>query len=298
VDSLPAVTATDIDTPILRPGRAWGLELGGGTAFVGPLTAFHRHTPSVTVKVISSDDVSGGVLTGRTEVVESGAAFAVDYYRFDGLEGLFHRGGGNWILWNAYMTQFYVTEQASWPTTWVHVRFLLRHLIVSRLIERPGHHCLHAVVARGAEDLGSDPTRGLLVAGPSRSGKTRLVNRLIEGGVVEDVVEDDCPVIDDDWRMTSLIPTQHELRRPRHLDVAAVVLLDPEVDKPETAPAQVAAEFAVRTPTPWPAPWLPAAAPRRPEMAEVPPGLRVLRVSPRSDTDDTVIDAITDFWTA
>lgn len=276
--------------------RTWGLELDGSTALVGPLAGFRLRTPAVTVTVVSNDEIAGGELTGRTEVVESAAAFAVDYYRFDGREGLFHHGGGNWILWNPDQTRFLVTEHPSWPTTWVHVRFLLRHLIVSRLIERPGHHCLHAVVARTAEGDGAGPARGLLVAGPSGSGKTRLVNRLIERGAVDEVVEDDCAVIDPGWRMTSLIPTQHELRRPRHLDIAAVVVLDPQVDKPEAAPPRVAAEFAVTTPTPWPARWLPAGASRRPEMESPPDDLRVLRVSPRSDADDSVIDAVASFW--
>jgi hypothetical protein len=280
-----------VTTPIVPAPRIWGLELDDSTALVGPIAGFRLHTPAVTVGVVSNDEVAGGEVTGRTEVVESAAAFAVDYYRFDGREGLFHHGGGNWILWNPDQTRFFVTEHPSWPTTWVHVRFLLRHLIVSRLIERPGHHCLHAVVARGAGG------NGLLVAGPSGSGKTRLMNRLVERAVVDDVVEDDCAVIDSDWRMTSLIPTQHEIRRPQQLDIAAVVVLDPAVDKPEEAAPRVAADFAANTPTPWPARWLPGAAPRRLEMESPPDGLRVLRVSPRSDADDSVIDAVASFWT-
>lgn len=278
-----------VTNPIMPAPRAWGLQLDGTTPLVGPIAGFRLHNPAVTVTVVSSDEVAGGELCGRTDVVESAAAFAVDYYRFDGREGLFHHGGGNWILWNPDQTQFFVTEHPSWPTTWVHVRFLLRHLIVSRLIERPSHYCLHAVAATSAG-------RGLLVAGPSGSGKTRLVNRLVERGAVDDVVEDDCAVIDSGWHMTSLIPTQHELRRPRHLDIAAVVLLDPAVDKPEEAPPEVAAAFAVSTPTPWPARWLPGAAPRRPAMEGPPQDLRVLRVSPRSDADDSVIDAVATFW--
>jgi hypothetical protein len=94
------MTPRDSATPIVPAGRAWGLELDSRTALVGPLTGFRRHTPAVTVTVVPSDEVAGGELTGHTEVAESAAAFAVDYYRFDGREGLFHHSGGNWILWN------------------------------------------------------------------------------------------------------------------------------------------------------------------------------------------------------
>ncbi|MDQ1516209.1 MAG: hypothetical protein QOE80_2039, partial [Actinomycetota bacterium] len=186
--------------------------------------------------------------------------------------------------------RLFVTADRSWPTTWVHVRFLLRHFIVSGLLTRPGHHCIHAVVALGPTSAG--PRQGLLVAGPSGSGKTRLVNRLVEQGVVSGVVEDDCAVIDSDWGLISLMPTEHELRRPQRLEVGAVVLLDADASAPEALSPRAAADFAARCPTPWPARWLPGATPRRARMSDPPPALRALRVPARSDTDDAVLEAV------
>lgn len=270
--------------------RAWALELrDGADPLVGPTSAFRVRTPTVIVTVVDADSVPPGRVVDRREIAEWKGASTIDYYAFDGHDGLFHHGGGNWILWNHDQNRWFVSAHASWPTTWVHVRFVLRHLIVAGMLTRPDHHCVHAVVAEA--DLGGGPS-GLLVCGPTGSGKTRLVNRLVELGVVSSVVEDDCAVVDRSWVLTSLIPTEHELRRPRHLPIGAVVLLDPEVRDPEPVPARLAADFAAACPTPWPAAWLPGATPRAARMGEPPARLRGLRVPARADTDERVVGAV------
>ena len=270
--------------------RAWGLELRhDGDPLVGPVGAFRRRAPSATVSVVDAGSVPPGELVDHRQITEWKGASSIDYYAFDGHDGLFHHGGGNWVLWNHDLDRFFVTADASWPATWVHVRFVLRHLIVAGLITRPDHHCLHAVVA---EVDGAGGPSGLLVCGPTGSGKTRLVNGLIELGAVSAVVEDDCAVIDRDWVLTSLIPTEHELRRPRHLPIGAVVVLDAPCREPEAVPGRTAADFAAACPTPWPAAWLPGATPRSARVADVPAGVQVLRVPVRSDTDDRVIEAV------
>ena len=257
---------------------------------MGPLGAFGRRSPTTVVSVLDPNAVQPGRPVGKRTISEWKGSAPVDYHAFDGHEGLFHHGGGNWVVWNADLSRWGVTRSPSWPTTWVHVRFLLRHLIVAGLLARPRHHCVHAVVAE-AEGTGG----GVLVAGPSGSGKTRLVNRLVERGVLSAVVEDDCAVVDADWRLTCLLPTEHELRRPRRLDVAVALLLDAGAAGPEAVPGGVAAEFAVSCPTPWPAAWLPGATPRAERMEDPPARLRALRVPARSDTDDVLVDAVSTF---
>ena len=106
------------------------------------------------------------------------------------------------------------------------------------------------------------------------------------------------PKSDGTWTMTSLIPTEHELRRPRQLEIDAAVFLDAEATGPEATPARAAADFASRCPTPWPAPWLPGATARAERMSEPPTRLRALRVPPRSDTDEDVVDAVIRLVTA
>ena len=93
--------------------------------------------------------------------------------------------------------------------------------------------------------------------------------------------------------MTSLTPTEHELRRARRLEIGAVVLLDSAASGPEPAPARAAADFAARCPTPWPAAWLPGATARAGRMAGPPAGVPVLRLPPRSDSDETALGAVT-----
>lgn len=271
--------------------RSWGLELRPGTEpLVGPLGAFLRRSPTTVVSALAPEAVTPGRPVGHRTVTEWKGTATVEYHAFDGYDGLFHHGGGNWVLWNADLSRWGVTGSPSWPATWVHVRFLLRHLIVAGLLARPLHHCVHAVVA---EAEGTDV--GVLVAGPNGSGKTRLVNRLVERGVVSAVVEDDCAVVDTDWALTCLMPTEHELRRPRRLDVAVAVLLDADATGPEVVPARVAADFAACCPTPWPAAWLPGATPRAERMDDPPARLRALRVRARSDTDDALVDAVSMF---
>jgi hypothetical protein len=268
-------------------GRAWGLEFrpGGDDMLVGPLSGFRRRSPTTVVTVIAPDAVPPGQPVGRREITEWKGPSGLEYFDFDGYQGLLHHGGGNWVLWNPDLSRLFVTAAPSWPTTWVHVRFVLRHLIVAGLLTRPDHHCIHSVVAES-------PGGGVMVVGPTGSGKTRLVNRLVEQGVVSGVVEDDCSVVDSDWGLTSLIPTEHELRRPRSLPVRVAILMDTDAAEPEAVTGEVAAAFAAATPTPWPAAWLPGATPRAARIGSPPAGCSALRVPARSDTDDEVLDAV------
>ena len=48
----------------VKPPPVWGLEFEGETSLVGPLPAFGRHSPSVTV-VVAEEELARGLLGGR-----------------------------------------------------------------------------------------------------------------------------------------------------------------------------------------------------------------------------------------
>ena len=108
----------------------------------------------------------------------------------DGRTVAAHPVGGNQVSWRADApTDLGVTPAPDGHLTAVHVRFVMRHLTTQLLEEDLAGRSIHAVaVASGAGVLA--------VAGPTRSGKTRLANHLIAAGLVGNVVDDDCP----SWR--------------------------------------------------------------------------------------------------
>lgn len=270
--------------------QRWALSLStadGGLA--GPLQGFVDTRPDVTVGVVSEADIPAGERVGVTHVEESRQVFAVERYRLGDQHGVHHCGSDNWIVWDDAETHFDLTSSAAWDQTWVHVRYLLRHLIVSRYGAMPGIARVHAVVGT----LADEPDQAVAIVGPSLAGKSRLMNRMVEQQLVARVVEDDCAVISGGVRVISLIPTQHELRRPETVSLAGLIYLD-GTRSPERLSSRDATAFAARCPAPWPAAWLPSTG-YRGESAVFPDSLPVLRAPVRSDHIPSVVTAVSDF---
>jgi len=125
------------------------------------------------------------------------------------------------------------------------------------------------------------------VAGPTRSGKTRLVNHLLSLGLVDVVVDDDCPVLAPDGVLGMLVPRRHEVARAVCRPLRTLVLLTDEADGARQVDAAEAHGFLARTATPWPAPWLPAAGPR--VLPELPLDLSVVAVPAQDESAFAVV---------
>ena len=130
------------------------------------------------------------------------------------------------------------------------MRFVLRHLTTRLLEEDLGGRSIHAVAAAGGTGV-------LAVAGPTRAGKTRLVNHLIAAGLVGDVVDDDCPVLAPGGTLGMLVPRRHEVARAVYLPLRTLVLLTDDATAVRPADAATAHRFLGAHRGPWPAPWLP-----------------------------------------
>jgi hypothetical protein len=193
----------------------------------------------------------GSVVAERT-VAESGVrTFVVPWHQGqDGRTVAVHPVGGNQVSWrSAAPSDLGVTAAPDPQRTAVHVRFVLRHVTTRLLQEDLGGRSIHAVaVAAGAGVLA--------VAGPTRSGKTRLVNHLIAAGLVGDVIDDDCPVLAPGGVLGMLVPRRYEVARAVCLPLHTLVLLDDGAAVREVD-AATAQRFLEQTARPWPAPWLP-----------------------------------------
>jgi hypothetical protein len=162
-----------------------------------------------------------------------------------------------------------VTPAPDSHVTDVHVRFVLRHLTTLLLEADLGGRSIHAVAAASGPGL-------LAVAGPTRSGKTRLVNHLVAAGVVGEVVDDDCPVLAPEGILGTLVPRRYEVARAGCRPLHTLVLLTDDATGVGQVDVSEAHRFLERTATPWPAPWLPAAGPR--VMPDLPDDLTVIVV--------------------
>ena len=254
---------------------SWGLSRAGDQGLsVGPLEAFAETKPDLTVTVIPASAVPTGTATQRIHVQENAQAFDVVYYDFAGYHGLCHERGRNWILWSNDLSRFFISGGShSEAQVWVHVRFILRHFIVSRLLAVPGFRRTHAV----AGSLSGQTGMGLLIAGPYLSGKTHLAESLMALGMVDELIEDDCAVLDPHWQLAALIPFPQALCRTRHLPIHMLVCLDPQATQVEECSAREAAAWAIRLQASWPVSWLPGAVPVHTDLPLVPSQLVACR---------------------
>ena len=241
-----------------EPDRAWLVAGRAAELVVGPERALATH-PDIRGRVHLSEPVLdlGPVVAGH-RVAESGVRdFTVPWHELaDGRTVAAHPVGGNQVCWRAdTTTELGVTPAHDGHLTAVHVRFVLRHL-TTRLLEADlAGRSVHAVV--GACGAGA-----LAVAGPTRSGKTRLVNHLIAAGLVGAVVDDDCPVLAPTGSLGMLVPRRYEVARAVSLPLRVLVLLTDDATAVHRADAATAHRFLESTARPWPAPWLPADGPR------------------------------------
>jgi len=238
------------------PDTAWLVAGRAAAMAVGPERALASH-PDVRGRVHLAEPVPdlGPVLTEH-RVAESGVrSFTVPWHSLaDGRTVAAHPVSGNQVLWRADApTDLGVTASSHGHLTAVHVRFLLRHLSTRLLEEDLAGRSIHAVAAASGAGV-------LAVAGPTRSGKTRLVNHLVAAGLIGAVVDDDCPVLAPGGMLGMLVPARYEVVRAVCLPLHTLVLLT-DVTEVQHVDHATALGFLERTGRPWPAPWLPANVP-------------------------------------
>ncbi len=256
---------------------------GPAPSFGAGLAATHR------VSLLAADALAPPGRGGTpVEVQESGAGtFVVVHHDFGRWTGVWHPVGCNWLLVSDGGTRWAVTAGSTPAQSWVHIRFVLRHLVTAHLLARAGAQVVHAVAATHRR-----PHIGAVaVLGPSRTGKTRLVNRLVAAGVLGEVVEDDCGVVVE-GSLAGLFPTEHELRQLHIHPLAAVVALDDRVDAVADADRVQTASWAARCPVPWPAGWLPGTPSRPSRPVPLLAGTACFVVPPRRQEDPVVLGAL------
>ena len=253
-----------------EPDRAWLVAGHGPAMIVGPERALATHA-EVRARVHLAEPVADlGPVRAELSVAESGVrTFVVPWHELpDGRMLAAHPVGANQVTWRAGApTDMGVTPAPDGHVTDVHVRFVLRHLTTVLLEADLGGRSIHAVAAGSGSGL-------LAVAGPTRSGKTRLVNHLAAAGLVGEVVDDDCPVLAPDGVLGTLVPRRYEVARAGCRPLRALVLLADGATGVRRVDVVEAHRFLERTATPWPAAWLPATGPRL--LPDLPDGLSVI----------------------
>ena len=239
----------------------WGLGFTAeGASVCGPFATF-ENAPELTVTLLPSELEPGERVQVATKRIEEWRGLAdMTYYRFADYDGMWNGAGKNWVLWTGGETprHFFVTAAADAARDWVHVRFILRHFNIARLVSRFGNYCAHAVVGTlpGTE-------RGVLIAGARYAGKTFLLNELLRRGVLQEMVEDDCAVFTPDWRAVCLLPQEETARTARIVQLAAIVCLDEHAAGLHPFASEAVVAFLEEMLTPWPCEWLPEANARR-----------------------------------
>jgi len=236
------------------PDAGWLVAGRGPAMVVGPERAL-ADRPDIRGGVHLTEPIADlGPVVAERDVAESGVrSFVVPWHRSaDGPTVAAHPVGGNQVSWRADdPTDLGVTPGPDAHLTSVHVRFVLRHLTTRLLEEDLGGRSIHAVAAASGSGV-------VAVAGPTRSGKTRLVNHLVAAGLLGDVVDDDCPVLAPGGLLGMLVPRRHEVARAACLPMHGLVLLTEGTASVRRVDGATASAFLERTPRPWPAPWLPA----------------------------------------
>ncbi len=268
-----------------EPDRAWCLAGSGVNLVVGPARALGDRTDvrvEVFVDVARPADALGSAVK-EVRVAESGLReFTVTWHDLgDGATVAVNPAGGNQVGWSEPARDaFWFTVGQDPLSTSVYQRFLLRHLATVLLEHDLGGRSIHAVTAEWSRGV-------LAVAGPTCSGKTRLMNRLVGAGLVGPLVDDDCPIIAPAGAAATLVPRRYEVEAARTPDLAGVIVLSDAVTTPRLIPAARAHELLGGIPVPWPASWLPADP--RPELPPLRPDLVALEVPAQ---DEGVFDEV------
>jgi hypothetical protein len=286
--------------PFIETRPTWGLVFPSDRRPVaGPLHTLASDHLDVTVTVLPPDfHPPPSTPSGTRHVREWWGDFTVTYHEFDGFQGLWHPSGRNWILWleRDSARHVFITQAANQARTWVHVRFLLRHFNIEGLLRRYGYYAIHGVVGRLPDDtvagrpLNDQGGRGVLIAGPVRSGKTFLLQNLLTRAVFIDGPEDDCAVVTPDWDAVCLMPLETERVRATVVGITAIVCLQAERTAVSPLPAAAAVAFTERVPTPWPASWLPGRR-RLEHMNFAPPTVPCL-AAPEKATPELILAAL------
>ena len=240
------------------PDTAWLVAGRGAAMVVGPQRALAAHADIRGRVQLAGPVTDLGTAYAEHGVAESGVrTFVVPWHRqADGRTVAAHPVGGNQVSWHPDApAELGLTPATDGHLTAVHVRFALRHLTTVLLEQDLGGRSIHAVTA-------SSDTGVVAVAGPTRSGKTRLVNHLLAAGLVGDVVDDDCPVLGRGGLLGTLVPRRYEVARATSAPLRTLVLLTDETSDVRPVDAPAAQAFLERTARPWPAPWLPDDEPR------------------------------------
>ena len=269
-----------------QTSTTWGLSFTSDDPIVGPVKML-PHPPDLRVTLTHSSDVPQGTRLGQRHIRENAQEFDVEDYQFEGYRGLFHQRGRNWIIWTEDLKQIYVTPSQDNPKlTWVYIRFVLRHFILAHFMTRPGFRRLHAVAGPLAHK-----ESGILIAGPYLSGKTYLIQQLIEQGLVTEQFEDDCAVIDPDWQLHALIPAESQIQSTRHTPIRLIICLDSTAQSIESITPQRAAEWAYPIQASWPLSWLPPFVTVETSVESIPENLICLRMSDKPPIEEAT-DAI------
>lgn len=264
----------------------WGFDCDDALPTVGPIHTYGPKCPTWTVHCLPGFHPAAGTAVEHIRVVERGGQFDVIKYEFEGFHGLWHGGGGNWVLWEDNPRCIYVSvpnTDRGWPTA----RFVLRHLYAATMSARPDHQILHAAVAV----LPGSGHEGVLVCGSSGTGKSYIVRTLQQSGLVTACPEDDCTVLDPYWNAICLMPTERERGTARLVHIRTLLCLDPDVVHPETFSPTLIGSCLTRTdPPPWPVSWLPGVSESVPRSGvAVNADLLCLRIPARSTSNQTLM---------
>lgn len=264
--------------------RAWCIVGHGAGLTVGPSRAFDDRA-DLRARVDLGEPLPAEELGPRTRTIsvkESGVReFEVSWHdRGLGETIAVNPAGGNQVGWASSTFDSWWFSPGNDPLqTSVYQRFLLRHLTTALLERDLDGRSIHAVTAGWDGGV-------LAVAGPTRSGKTRLMNHLAVRGLVGALIDDDCPILTGRTSAT-LVPRRYEVERTALHELRGLILLTDEVSRPHAITPSRAHHLLDTTPVPWPAIWLPAEA--RPPLPPLPPALPVLEAPAQ---DESCFDAV------
>jgi hypothetical protein len=269
VDTSPGDSPSPAD-----PDVSWCIAGQGADLVVGPERALGGR-PDVRIRVAVREPISSdglGAVIEQVRVAESGVReFTVAWHELaDGAVTAVNPAGGNQVGWTEPSRDaFWLTSGRDALVTSVYQRFLLRHLTTMLLERDLSGRSIHATTAVLGTGL-------LAVAGPTCSGKTRLMNRLAGAGLVGRLVDDDCPIITASGATASLVPRRYEVETASVADLSALIVLSDAVRAPERIDSTRARQLLGSIPVPWPASWLPAD--RRRDLPGLPADLPIIEV--------------------
>lgn len=271
--------AADSDQAWCVVGQGAGLTVGPERAFAGRADQRAR----ITLRE-ARPGADLGPATRTIPVMESGVReFEVSWHvRNPGETVAVNPFGGNQVGWaSATFDSWWFSPGRDSLQSSVYQRFVLRHLTTTLLERDLDGRSIHAVTA--AWDGGV-----LAVAGPTRSGKTRLMNHLAASGLVGGLVDDDCPVLTP-GAIAALLPRRYEVERATLHELRGLILLTDEVQRPRAISISRAHDLLERTPVPWPASWLPAED--RPPLPPLQSALRVIEVPAQDESSFGAVSA-------